>query len=158
LIGADSKQKGIMTIKEALSLARQNNLDLVEISPLASPPVVKMINWGKYLYEQEKQRQKNKKKQKNIELKQIRLGLKTNAHDIETKIKTAQKFLNQGYRVKVNLRFRGREIDHLKLGKQIIDNYYQKLKDVAQIEEEASLTGNELSILLRRKDAKVKNQ
>lgn len=158
LIDASSKQVGIVPIKEALDLAQQHDLDLVEISPNVKPPVVKVMDWGKYRYEQEKQQQKNKKKQKNIEVKQIRLGLKIDSHDLDTKLKAANKFLSQGYKVKVNLRFRGREITHPELGKQILDNYYKKIEDIAQIEGEATMSGRELSILLiGRKNAKAKN-
>lgn len=117
------------------------------------------MDWGKYQYEQEKHLQKSRKKQKVIEIKQIRIGLKTDSHDIDTKIRAAQKFLAQGHKVKVNLRFKGREITHPELGKNILTSFCEKLESIATKETEFVLNGRELSIILTgKKDAKTKNQ
>lgn len=129
------------------------------MSPSADPPVAKLLDWGKYQYEQGKLAQKSRKKQKNIEVKQIRLGLKIDAHDLNVKIRSAQKFLEQGNKVKVNLRFRGREITHPELAKQVLDNFYSSLNELATIEQAPSLSGREMSMVLNRsKDAKAENQ
>lgn len=143
-------------MNEALKIAENQNLDLVEISPQAKPPVVKLINWGKYRYEQDKLQQKSRKKQKNVELKQIRLGLKTDHHDLDVKFKAAQKFLDQGHKIRVNLRFKGREITHPELGQGILDNFFNRFENGEIKEQEPTLTGRELSmIIMRKKNAKT---
>lgn len=129
------------------------------MSPNAEPPVVKLVDWGKYRYEQEKQLQKSRRNQKNVEVKQVRLGLKTGSHDIGVKLKSAIKFLEQGNKVKVNLRFKGREITHPELGRAILDDFYAQVAEIATKEQEPNLSGRELSMVLaRRKDAQAKNE
>lgn len=158
LIDVDGTQLGIVAIEEALAAAEAKGFDLAEISPNTDPPVAKLIDWGKYQYEKEKQAAKSRKKQKNIELKQVRIGLKTDKHDIEVKQRAAIKFLEHGNKVKVNLRFRGREITHPQLGQAILENFYQAFEEIADKEQEPTLSGRELSmILVRRKDAKTQN-
>lgn len=158
LIDSGNKQIGIVSKNEALDLAKLQGLDLVEISPSAKPPVAKIMDWGKYRYEQEKHQRKARKKQKNVEVKQIRLGLKTDSHDVDTKLRAARKFLEQGHKVKINLRFRGREITHPQLGQKVIVNALSSLEDIASKETEPTLSGNELSVVItRKKDAKTKN-
>lgn len=159
LLGSDSEQYGVISIREALGIAEKQGFDLAEVSPTADPPVVKLVDWGKYRYEQEKQLQKSRRNQKNVEVKQVRLGLKTGAHDIEVKLKAAIKFLEQGNKVKVNLRFKGREITHPDLGRAILDDFYTKLAEIATKEQEPNLSGRELSMVVaRRKDAKAKDE
>jgi len=144
-----------VTIAEALERARAAELDLAEISPQAKPPVVKIVDWGKYKYEQTKLLQKSKGHQRQIEVKQIRLGLKTDVHDIDVKQRAAERFLKAGNKVKVNVRFRGREITHPELGREVINKFYERLAEVADRDSEPSMTGRELSMTLsRRKDAK----
>lgn len=117
------------------------------------------MDWGKYRYEQEKHLQKSRKKQKNIEIKQIRIGLKTNSHDLDTKLRSARKFLEQGHKVKINLRFKGREMTRPQFGEKILNEAYQKIEDIASKETDFTLNGRELSIVLvRKKDAKTKDK
>lgn len=155
LIDAQSKQVGVVSLSEALRLAQEEGLDLAEVSPSASPPVVRILDWGKYRYEQEKQATKSRKKQKTVEVKQIRLGLKTESHDIATKKRAAEKFLKNGHKVKINLRFKGREITHPELGRKVLQSFIDGLAEVATKEQDISLNGRELSIvMIRKKDAK----
>lgn len=155
LIDAEAKQVGVVSLREALRLAEEQGLDLAEVSPSANPPVVKILDWGKYRYEQEKQAAKSRKNQKTIDIKQVRLGLKTNKHDIEVKKRAALKFLEKGHKVKVNLRFRGREITHPELGREVLEAFYSDLADKADREQAISQTGRELSMIItRKKDAK----
>lgn len=117
-----------------------------------------MLDWGKYAYEQEKQQQKSKRHQRNTEVKQIRLGLKTDDHDLKVKLKAAERFLEQGHKVKINLRFRGREITHAELGQNVMKDFFAELKDLADTEQDISLTGKELSMIItRKKNAKAEN-
>ncbi len=159
MLDSDSQQLGVVSIREALTTAEEKGLDLAEVSPNADPPVVKLLDWGKYRYEQEKQLQKSRRNQKNVEVKQVRLGLKTGVHDISVKQKAAVKFLEQGNKVKVNLRFKGREITHPELGRAILDDFYNQIAEIAVKEQEPSLSGRELSMVIaRRKDAQAKNE
>lgn len=158
LINAQSQQVGIVSIEDARAEAQQAGLDLVEISPQANPPVVKIIDWGKYRYEQQKHVAKSKSKQKQVDVKQIRLGLKTDQHDVMVKQRSAEKFLNAGHKVKVNLRFKGREITHPDLGRAVLVRFAEQLSELATIEQDISLNGRELSLTLaRKKDAKDKD-
>lgn len=158
LIDADGTQLGIVSLGDALEKAESKGFDLAEISPNTDPPVAKLLDWGKYQYEKEKQAAKSRKKQKNIELKQVRLGLKTDKHDIMVKQRATTKFLESGHKVRVNLRFRGREITHPDLGRSVLEGFYQPLKELADLEQAPSLSGRELSMILaRRKDAKTQN-
>lgn len=142
-------------MSEALRRADEAGLDLAEVSPSANPPVVKILDWGKYRYEQEKQAAKSRRNQKTVELKQIRLGFKTDVHDIDVKKRAAIKFLQKGHKVKINLRFRGREITHPDLGRDVIESFYNNLADIASKESPTTLSGRELSMVItRKKDAK----
>ena len=119
MLDADSKQLGVVPISEALKIANEQGYDLAEISPNADPPVCKLLDWGKYLYEQDKQAAKNRKKQRNIEVKQVRMGLKIGQHDIEVKQRAARKFLEGGNKVKITARFKGREMARPDLGEVV---------------------------------------
>jgi len=145
-------------ISEALNIARDQGYDLAEISPDADPPVCKLLDWGKYLYEQDKQAAKNRKKQRTIEVKQIRMGLKIGQHDIEVKQRAARKFLEAGNKVKLTARFKGREMARPDLGEAVLMKFFENLSDVAEIEQKPSMTGRDMSIVINlTKSAKAKS-
>ncbi len=147
-----------MPISEALNIARDQGYDLAEISPDADPPVCKLLDWGKYLYEQDKQAAKNRKKQRTIEVKQIRMGLKIGQHDIEVKQRAARKFLEAGNKVKLTARFKGREMARPDLGEAVLMKFFENLSDVAEIEQKPSMTGRDMSIVINlTKSAKAKS-
>jgi len=158
LIGLDGEQHGVVSLKEALDQAAAAGYDLAEIAPSADPPVVKVLDWGKYRYEQTKQLQKSKKNQKQVEIKQLRVSLKIGQHDLDVKEKQARKFFASGHKVRVALRFRGREMTHPDLGRAIVSAFADKLSDVSEIEQNFQQTGREISIILgAKKDAKTEN-
>lgn len=158
LIGAEGEQVGIVSLSEALQQAEQAGYDLAEIAPQAKPPVVKILDWGKYQYEQTKQLQKSKKKQKLVEIKQVRLGLKIGEHDFEVKLKRARKFLEQGFKVKVSVFFRGREITHPDLGLAMLQRFLARVEDMAQQEQPPQLSGREYNMIVGlKKDAKTQD-
>ncbi len=140
-----------MSITEALRQAEEVGLDLVEISPNATPPVAKIIDWGKYRYEQQKIQQKQKAKQKTVEVKGIRLGVKIGENDLNTKLKMATKFLEKDDKVKFQLRFKGREIVHKELGVKLLNSVAEKLAEYAVIEQPATFSGREVSLVLSPK-------
>jgi translation initiation factor IF-3 len=148
LVGADGSQLGVVSIADALAQAEAAGLDLAEIAPSASPPVAKIIDWGKYKYEQTKQENKSRKRQKTVEIKQVRLGLKIGEHDLQVKLKHAKKFLSEGNKVKVSLRFRGREITHSDLGRAVLVRFMSHIEDIAVIEQPASLAARELIMVI----------
>ncbi len=123
VVGADGSQLGIMPTKAALELAKKESLDLVNIAPKAEPPVCRIMNYGKYCFEQAKREKEAKKKQKVVEVKEVRLSLKIDVHDFNTKVNQATKFLEHGDRVKVAIRFRGRELAHPELGNSVMDRF-----------------------------------
>lgn len=151
LIGEDGEQLGIMPIKDALNLAKEANLDLVKIAPTAKPPVCKIIDYGKYRYEMARKEKESKKKQKVTEVKEIRLSPNIDDNDLNTKANQARKFIAKGDKVKVALRFRGREMAHMSSNKQILDDFYAKLEDVAVIEKPAKLEGRSMIMFLSEK-------
>jgi translation initiation factor IF-3 len=139
-----------------MSRALEADLDLVEIAPNAQPPVVKILDWGKYKYEQTKLLQKSRKNQKQVDVKQVRLGLKIGEHDLQVKLTKARQFLNQGHKVKISLLFRGREITHPQLGHDILARVMEQLGDVAAQEQAPMLSGRDLNMILGvKKDAKA---
>lgn len=148
LLDADSRQIGVVTTSEALKIAQEKGYDLAEISPNAEPPVCKLLDWGKYLYEQDKQAAKNRKKQKNIEVKQIRMGLKIGQHDIEVKQKASRKFLDAGNKVKLTVRFKGREMARPELGEKVLDGFFEGLSDIATIDQKPTMTGRDMSMVV----------
>ena len=151
LIGADGEMIGIVSSKEAQAMAREAELDLVKISPNAKPPVCKIIDYGKYRYEQSRKEKEAKKKQKTIEIKEIRLSPNIEENDLNTKVANARKFISKGDRVKVTLRFRGREMAHVQSSKQILDVFAEKLKDIAVVEKAPKLEGRNMSMFLTEK-------
>ena len=151
LIGENGEQLGVMPVKEAMKLAKEANLDLVKIAPTAKPPVCKIIDYGKYRYEMARREKEAKKKQKVIEVKEVRLSPNIDTNDLNTKMNNARKFIEKGNKVKVTLRFRGREMAHMSNSKHILDDFAEKLKDVAVVEKAAKLEGRSMSIVLAEK-------
>ena len=151
LIGENGEQLGIMSAKDALTLAKDAELDLVKIAPNAQPPVCKIIDYGKYRYEQARREKEAKKKQKVIEVKEVRLSPNIDENDLNTKISAARKFIEKGDRVKVTLRFRGREMSHMAQSKHILDEFAEKLADVAVVEKPAKVEGRSMTLILSEK-------
>jgi len=151
LIGSDGEQLGIMSAKEAQKIADDEGLDLVKISPKAVPPVCKVVDYGKYRYEQARKEKEAKKKQKVVEVKEIRLSPNIDANDLKTKINSANKFISKGDKVKVTLRFRGREMAHMQASKHILDEFAEALADVAVVEKAPKIEGRSISLVLTEK-------
>jgi len=151
LIGENGDQLGIMSARDAMKMAREANLDLVKIAPTAKPPVCKIVDYGKYRYEQARREKEARKKQKVTEVKEIRLSPNIDDNDLNTKANQARKFLTKGDRVKISLRFRGREMAHMGITKQILDDFYEKLADIAVIEKPAKLEGRSMIMFLGEK-------
>ena len=151
LIGAEGEQLGIVSSKEAQRLAEEAGLDLVKIAPTAKPPVCKIIDYGKYRYEQARKEKEAKKKQKTIELKEIRLSPNIDTNDLNTKINSAKKFIEKGNKVKVTLRFRGREMAHMNQSKYILDDFAEALADVAVVEKAPKVEGRSIGMVLAEK-------
>ena len=151
LIGEDGEQLGIMPVKDAMKLAKDANLDLVKIAPTAKPPVCKIIDFGKYKYELARKEKEAKKKQKVTEVKEIRLSPNIDDNDLNTKANNARKFITNGDKVKVALRFRGREMAHTASSRVILDTFFSKLEDIAIIEKPAKLEGRNMIMFLSEK-------
>ena len=151
LIGENGEQLGIMSAKDAYKLAQEAELDLVKIAPTAKPPVCKIIDYGKYRYELARKEKEARKKQKVIEVKEVRLSPNIDTNDLNTKTGAARKFLEKGDKVKVTLRFRGREMAHMQQSKHILDDFAQALADVAVIEKPAKQEGRSMSMVLTEK-------
>lgn len=151
MIGTDGEQLGVMSIKEALQLAEEAELDLVKIVATAKPPVCKIVDYGKYRYEQARKEKDAKKKQKVIEVKEIRLSPNIDTNDLNTKINAARKFLSKGDKVKVTLRFRGREMAHMANSKHILDDFAEALADVSTIEKAPKVEGRSMTMFLTEK-------
>ncbi|MCM1160166.1 MAG: translation initiation factor IF-3 [Roseburia sp.] len=151
LIGENGEQLGIMSSREAMRLAEEAGLDLVKIAPTAKPPVCKIVDYGKFKYEQTRKEKEAKKKQKTIEIKEIRLSPNIDTNDLNTKMNAARKFLGKGDRVKVTLRFRGREMAHMANSKHILDDFAENLSDIATIEKEPKVEGRSMTMFLAEK-------
>ena len=151
LIGDDGEQLGIMSAKDALKMAKEAGLDLVKIAPTAKPPVCKIVDYGKYRYEQARREKEAKKKQKTTEVKEIQLSPNIDVNDLTTKANQARKFLEKGNKVKVALRFRGREMAHMATGKEVLDTFLEKVSDVAVVEKPAKLEGRSMIMVLAEK-------
>jgi len=151
VIGADGEQLGIMSRSDALKAAEEAGVDLVEISPNAAPPVVKIIDWGKYQYQKMKELQKSKKNNKASELKQMRFGLKIGSGDLEIKLRKIREFLTAGHKVRIQIFYRGREMAHKELGFVMIDRIVALLEDDAIVEQKPQMAGRNLSIVVRSK-------
>ena len=151
LIGADGEQIGIVSSKEAQKIADEAGLDLVKIAPNAKPPVCKVIDYGKYRYELARKEKDAKKKQKTVELKEIRLSPNIEANDLNTKMNAARKFISKGDKVKITLRFRGREMAHMNNSKHILDDIAENLADVAVVEKAPKIEGRSIGMVLAEK-------
>lgn len=151
LIGADGEQLGIVSAREAQKVADEAGLDLVKIAPNAKPPVCKVIDYGKYRYELARKEKDAKKKQKTVELKEIRLSPNIDTNDLNTKMNAAKKFLEKGNKVKITLRFRGREMAHMNQSKHILDDIAENLSDVAVVEKAPKVEGRSISLVLTEK-------
>ena len=148
LIGEDGEQLGIMSTREAMKLAAEAELDLVKIAPTAKPPVCKIIDYGKYKYELTRKEKEAKKKQKTVDVKEVRLSPNIDTNDLNTKVNNAKKFIQKGNKVKVTLRFRGREMAHMQTSKHILDDFADMLKDIAVVEKPTKLEGRSISMVL----------
>src|SRR5512137_119416 len=156
LIDGEGNQKGILPTVEALRMAREAGLDLVEIAPQAQPPVCKLLDYGKYKFELEKKIREARKHQKQIRIKEIRMQPKIDGHDLEFKTRHIQEFLDEGNKVKVTVRFRGRELAHTELGRDVLDKILEMLGDSFIVEKPAQMEGRTMSILLNPKGSKAK--
>jgi translation initiation factor IF-3 len=154
LIDEEGNQKGIVPTLEALKLARDSDLDLVEVSPNANPPVCKILDYGKYRFEQEKKLRDSKKNQKVLELKEIRMQPKIGSGDLDFKSKHVQEFLAEGNKVKVTVRFRGRELAHTELGLDVLNEVLKRLGDDYVVEKQPSMEGRFMSMVLNPKAKK----
>ncbi|MBP3742427.1 MAG: translation initiation factor IF-3 [Treponema sp.] len=154
LIDDEGKQLGIIATQEALRMAKDKDLDLVEVSPNANPPVCKILDYGKYRFEQEKKLRDSKKNQKVLKLKEIRMQPKIGAGDLDTKAKHIQEFLDEGDKVKVTIRFRGRELAHTELGYDVLNEVLKRLTSAYNIDKPAAMDGRNMSMTISSKVAK----
>jgi len=154
VIDEDGKQLGVMSKHEALKLAEERGLDLVEISPEANPPVCKIVDWGKYNYQKTKQQQQNRKLAKSLELKQMRLGLKIGDHDLGIKMGKVRKFLENGHKVKITLIYRGREQAHKEIGFRIAQRIIDDFGDFIVVDQQPQLAGRQLNFVVRNSGKK----
>ena len=151
LIGENGEQLGIMSSRDAYKHAQEAGLDLVKIAPTAKPPVCKIIDYGKYRYELSRKEKEAKKKQKTIEIKEVRLSPNIDANDLNTKNNAARKFIEKGNKVKVTLRFRGREMAHMNASKHILDDFAEALTEIAVVEKPAKVEGRSMTMFLTEK-------
>ncbi len=151
LIGSHGEQIGILNSREALRMAREEDLDLVMVAPAAKPPVCKIIDYGKYRYEMERKEKEARKKQRTIDVKEVRLSPNIEENDLNTKANAARKFLEKGDKVKVTLRFRGREMSHMNQTKHILDDFAERLSEVAVVDKPSKVEGRSLVLFLRAK-------
>jgi len=151
VIGHDGKQIGILPLKEAMKLAEEQGLDLVEVAPQATPPVCRIMNYGKYKYQQSKKIQEAKKHQTVIQVKEVKIRPRTEEHDLQFKLRHAKRFLSEGNKVKVSMLFRGREIAHPEMGRELLDRIIAELKDLMVIEQAPRLEGRSMVMLLAPK-------
>ena len=148
---ADGEQLGIMQTRDALHMAIEQHLDLVEVAPKAKPPVCRIMDFGKYRYEQQKREKEARKKQKVITIKEVKLRPNIEQHDFDVKLKNASRFLQDGDKVKVTIMFRGRELSHPELGKEILERFAEALKDTVSVERDAKLEGKNMIMILAPK-------
>ena len=153
LIGDEGEKLGVVSLKEALEVAEEKKLDLVLVAPNAKPPVCKIMDYGKFVYEQSKKEKEAKKKQKVVNIKEIRVSLTIEEHDIDIKAKNARKFLLDGDKVKITVRFRGREMELSHIGERILEKFATKLEDVCLIEKKPKKEGRNMTMVLGPKKA-----
>lgn len=157
MIGSDGKMLGVMSSSDAYSQAMNEGLDLIEIAPNASPPTCKIMDYGKWKYENKKKLMAAKKKQVVVSVKEIQIRPRTDDHDLNVKLKRAKEFIEDGNKVKVNLRFQGREMAHQELGLQVLEKFAKALAEVAVLEAEPKKEGRQMFILLAPEGVKKKN-
>ena len=153
VIGSDGTQLGVMSAREAQQLADEQDLDLVKIAPNAVPPVCRIMDYGKYRFEQAKREKEARKNQRVVEVKEVRLGLNTDVADFQTKVRHAIRFIEGGDKVKVSIRFRGRELGHPEIGKEAMDRFAEALSEVAIVERPAKMEGRHMLMFLAPKPA-----
>ena len=154
LIGADGAQLGIMSAAQANAMAEEQGMDLVKISPNAVPPVCKIMDYSKFCFDQKKREKEAKKNQRVVEIKEIRMSPSIDTNDLNTKVKSAQKFLADGNRVKVSVRFRGREMAHTEIGRGLLNKFAEQCAETATLEKAAKMEGRNMSIFLSPKAGK----
>ena len=154
MIDQNGEQLGIMLTRAALELAEEKQLDLVKIAPTAKPPVCKIMDYGKYRFEQSKREREIRKNQKVIDIKEVRLSATIEDHDVEVKFKAATKFLKDGDKVKVSIRFRGRQISHSEIGLEVMKDFAERLKDIAVVERRPLTEGRNMTMVLAPKETK----
>lgn len=157
VIEEDGSQIGVLSRSEALQLAQDRELDLVEISPEADPPVAKIVDWGKYNYQRTKQMQKNRRNAKSLEVKQMRFGLKISEHDLGVKLRKVSGFLETGHKVKLVIFYRGRELAHKDIGFTLADKVIDQLGDSIVVDQQPQLAGKQLIFVIRSNNAKAKD-
>lgn len=148
LIDANNENRGVVSIKEALAVAEEEGLDLIEVSPQANPPVCKVLDFGKYRYEQQKRKNEAKKNQKTVEIKELKLRPMIESHDYDVKLKQAKKFLEQGNKVKLTMRFKGRELNASDLGKQVLLRIIDDLGESCKVDAEIKLEGKQMTAMV----------
>ena len=151
VIGTNGEQLGVMSARDAQKLADEAELDLIKIAPKAQPPVCKIMDYGKFRYEQQKREKEAKKKQHVVETKEIRLSPNVEINDLKTKANNARKFIEKGDKVKVTLRFRGREMAHINSSAHVLDDFAKMLEDIAQVSKAAKLEGRNMTMFLEKK-------
>lgn len=154
VVDADGSQLGILPLKEALNLAASKNLDLVDIAPQAKPPVCRIMDYGKYRYEQAKREKEARKNQKTIEIKEVRMSLNIDTHDFNTKVNAAKKFLSAGNKVKVSVRYRGRELAHPELGRNLLERFKDDCSEVGVVDKPPKMEGRSLAMFIASKPVK----
>ncbi len=151
VIGEDGQQLGVMSSRDAMKLAEEAGVDLVKIAPTAKPPVCRIVDYGKFRYEQTRKEKDAKKKQKTTEVKELRLSPNIDTNDLNTKVNAARKFLSKGDKVKITLRFRGREMAHMNNSKHILDDFAQALADIAVVDKAPKVEGRSMTMFLTQK-------
>ena len=151
VIGEEGQQLGVMALRDALNMAKDAGVDLVMVSPSANPPVCRIVDYGKFKYEQLRREKEAKKKQKTVEVKEVRLSPNIDVNDLNTKCNSARKFIEKGNTVKVSLRFRGREMAHIDSTKHILEDFAEKLSDIAVIEKAPKMEGRSMMMFLTEK-------
>ena len=157
VIDQDGGQLGIMSTRQALQLAEEHQLDLVKIAPQAKPPVCKLMDYGKYRFEQSKKEREIRKNQKVIEVKEVRLSATIEDHDIDVRVKNAVKFLQDGNKVKVTIRFRGRQITHSDIGREVMRDFAERVKEYGSVDKQPIIEGRNMSMFLSPKDTNQSN-
>ncbi len=151
LIGDNGEKLGVLSLREAQELAEEKKLDLVLVAPHVNPPVCKIMNYGKYKFEQAKKEKEAKKKQKVAEVKEIRITPNIEEHDFRFKAKNARKFIEEGNKLKITVKFRGREVNNSKLGEDVLNRFFEDLSDIANVDKQPKLEGRNMFIMLSKK-------